>query len=308
MYKTAQIVWKECLAFKKNEKALIIYDKDKEEIAKTLFDVGKEISSCELLLMPKTTRAGEEPSDSVREKILSGFNVIVAPTTFSLTHTNAIQSTLKQGARIVTMPGITKDTFLRAIPLDYITLKKTNDELIEKLQGNKFHVETRLGTDITLFRGKKSKERKFHNCCGIAHESGKLLNLPDGEVAFAPLEKKSEGKIVIDATCMGLVKKPFKIYVEGGEMVDCENKDLWKLLTSVDKGTNLAELGIGTNPKAKIVGLTLEDEKVLGTAHIAFGTNKSLGGKVQNSVHIDNVFYKPTISVDGKVVIEEGKF
>ena len=41
---------------------------------------------------------------------------------------------------------------------------------------------------------------------------------------------------------------------------------------------NVAEFGIGTNDKAIISGLILEDEKVMGTIHIAFGAELSSHG------------------------------
>ena len=71
---------------------------------------------------------------------------------------------------------------------------------------------------------------------------------------------------------------------------------------------NMAEFGIGTNPKARITGTILEDEKVKGTAHIAFGTNASFGGKIQTSIHLDYVFDKPTITIDGREIVREGEF
>ena len=40
-----------------------------------------------------------------------------------------------------------------------------------------------------------------------------------------------------------------------------------------EDGTSLAELGIGTNEKAILTGNLLEDEKILGTAHVAFGAS-----------------------------------
>ena len=52
-----------------------------------------------------------------------------------------------------------------------------------------------------------------------------------------------------------------------------------------EDGTNLAELGIGTNEKAILTGNILEDEKILGTAHVAFGASAAIGGKVQVPVH-----------------------
>ena len=56
-----------------------------------------------------------------------------------------------------------------------------------------------------------------------------------------------------------------------------------------EDGTNVAELGIGTNERAELTGNVLEDEKILGTAHVAFGASAAIGGTVQVPVHLDCV-------------------
>lgn len=73
------------------------------------------------------------------------------------------------------------------------------------------------------------------------------------------------------------------------------------------KAYNLAEFGIGTNPKARLIGNVLEDEKVLGTCHVAFGDNSTFGGKVLAGIHVDGILLKPTIKLDGKTVMEKGR-
>jgi len=60
-------------------------------------------------------------------------------------------------------------------------------------------------------------------------------------------------------------------------------------------GRNLAELGIGTNYKARIIGTILEDEKAYDTIHVAFGSNHTFGGTVNAGVHIDCVTKNPEI-------------
>jgi len=72
-------------------------------------------------------------------------------------------------------------------------------------------------------------------------------------------------------------------------------------------GRNLAELGIGTNDRAKITGNVLEDEKVMGTIHLAFGDNSTFGGKVKVDVHLDGLVLKPTVEVDGKEIMKNGR-
>jgi leucyl aminopeptidase (aminopeptidase T) len=75
-----------------------------------------------------------------------------------------------------------------------------------------------------------------------------------------------------------------------------------------DKGKNIAEFGIGTNDKAKLSGMLLEDEKVLGTVHIALGDNKTMGGKVHVPLHLDGVITNPTILVDSTPIMRSGRF
>ena len=57
---------------------------------------------------------------------------------------------------------------------------------------------------------------------------------------------------------------------------------------------NLGELGIGLNPRARIVGNILEDEKVFETCHIALGSNYDEDAKAM--IHLDGIIYKPTIT------------
>ena len=70
----------------------------------------------------------------------------------------------------------------------------------------------------------------------------------------------------------------------------------------------MAEFGIGTNDKAILSGLILEDEKVMGTIHIAFGDNKSMGGSVRVASHLDGLVREPTVWFDDTMIMERGKF
>ena len=75
-----------------------------------------------------------------------------------------------------------------------------------------------------------------------------------------------------------------------------------------ERGTNLAELGIGANERATLTGNVLEDEKILGTVHVAFGASAAIGGTVAVPVHLDCVVLEPTLEVGGTAVIEAGRF
>jgi 2,5-dihydroxypyridine 5,6-dioxygenase len=66
-------------------------------------------------------------------------------------------------------------------------------------------------------------------------------------------------------------------------------------------------MGIGMNPKCRFVGLMLEDEGVLGSIHIGTGTSITLGGTVKARSHYDLIMSKPTLELDGVILVQEGK-
>jgi leucyl aminopeptidase (aminopeptidase T) len=81
-----------------------------------------------------------------------------------------------------------------------------------------------------------------------------------------------------------------------------------KLLTEHgSEATNVAELGIGTNESAILTGNILEDEKILGTAHVAFGASAAIGGTIQVPVHLDCVVLRPTVEIDGSPIVRDGE-
>jgi leucyl aminopeptidase (aminopeptidase T) len=54
-------------------------------------------------------------------------------------------------------------------------------------------------------------------------------------------------------------------------------------------------------------GNVIEDEKVLGTVHLAFGDNHSFGGTTRVASHQDFVVLEPTVTIDGTDVLAEGR-
>jgi len=87
---------------------------------------------------------------------------------------------------------------------------------------------------------------------------------------------------------------------EGGRLLDA-------LRAHGDAGVNLAELGVGTNDRATLTGNVLEDEKILGTVHVAFGASAGIGGTVAVPIHLDVVVLDATLTVDGQPILEAGR-
>jgi len=75
-----------------------------------------------------------------------------------------------------------------------------------------------------------------------------------------------------------------------------------------NKERTLCEFGIGTNYKAKITGNVLEDEKVMGSIHVAFGNNLGFGGRNNAKIHLDGIVKRPSVWFDKKLIIKSGKF
>lgn len=308
-----RIVLRVCMGLKKGESLLVVFDQNKKKIASLFFSEGKKITSkAKKIEAPVAEVNSQEPPKYITEEILK-YDVVVIATTKSMSHTLARKTACEKGARIASMPGITEEMMQRAIAVDYEALFRRTKKLREQIgKAKTVRVTTKRGTDISFGVAKD----RLHGGSGFYTKKSRWGNLPIGEMCLSPLEGTSNGVFIVDASMAGTrdvkIKTPIKITVKNGIAVKMEGgkeaEELKQVLKNVkDKNVyNIAELGIGTNDKAKITGKVLEDEKVLGTAHIALGDNFSLGGKVKAGAHLDGVFLKPTIYAGSKKIMENG--
>ncbi len=300
------------MGVKRKERVLVVVDKNKLSLGKLFVKVGSNFTSnIDLIEIPVGKINGDEPPKEVAKKMLN-YDVELLITTKSLTHTKARKEACKKGARIATLPDITKAMLKRALNVDYDKIHKRIAKICDVLdKGRVVKVMSKKGTEISFsIKGRKSHGRTS----GIFRERGKYGNLPDGESFIAPIEGSAEGIYVVDGSLgsNGKVDKSVKVFVEKGyvkKIEGCINaKQLMEDLNCVGKkAKNIAEFGIGANDKAIITGNMLEDEKVMGTCHIALGDNSGFGGKVKVPLHIDGLIKKPTIFVDDKKIMKEGK-
>jgi leucyl aminopeptidase (aminopeptidase T) len=140
---------------------------------------------------------------------------------------------------------------------------------------------------------------------------GAFGNLPCGEAFIAPLS--GEGRFVaVSLGSLGISDTPVTLTVRDGRIVDAEHglgpQFIELLRRHGEPGTNLAELGIGTNERAQLTGNVLEDEKILGTVHVAFGASAGIGGTVSVPIHLDVVVLEPSLEVDGRQVLDAGRY
>ncbi|MBE0571903.1 MAG: aminopeptidase [Ignavibacteriaceae bacterium] len=308
----SQIAIRDCMGAKKSERILVITDELKKEIGLSLHENAQRLGYFSLLVLTKSGKInGEEPSPEVAE-LMQKFDVVFCPTAKSLTHTDARRAASAKGVRIATFPGITKDVMIRGMNADYNAISKRTIKLQRILEKGKIiRVTAPAGTDITF----KIAGRKVIPSKGLFHAKGESGNLPTGETFLAPVEGTANGVFVTDGSFagLGLIKNTnIRIEVEDGYATKITGGVLArKLKTMLDKvgkdARNIAEFGIGTNDSAKLSGVLLEDEKVMGTIHIALGNNVSMGGSVNVPIHLDGVVKKPTVWMDGKLLMKDGK-
>lgn len=207
---------------------------------------------------------------------------------------------------------------LNELSADYHEVAAITRRLKERLQGASLvRTTTALGTDLTCsIAGRDIKEDN-----GLIHQAGMFGNLPAGECFVAPLEDSAEGVVVVDKSFPELLlSAPVRMTFKAGRVVAIEGgaeaQEIERRIAFGERreyGQNcrvIAELGIGTNPKARLTGKLITDEKVLGTIHVAIGDNAlpSYGGANRASIHLDGVVSQPTLEVDGETLIDAGHF
>jgi len=311
LYSAAVTAVRDCMGIQPGERVLILADEPLRTIGYALRqaarDLGTEVFLVEIL--PRTTN-GEEPPREMAE-LMKMVDVVLCPTSKSLTHTDARRAASAMGVRIGTLPGVTEEVMVRCMNADYQKIAERTIRLCGVLEKTKVvRVTSPSGTDITL----PIQGRTAHASSGLFREKGQWGNLPTGEAYLAPLEGLSNGVVVVDGSMagVGVVAEPIRIVVEDGYATDIsggpEAKRLVELLAPHGKdGRNVAEFGIGTNDKAILTGVILEDEKVMGTIHIAFGDNKSMGGTVRVASHLDGMVKHPTVWLDDIKIMEAGQ-
>jgi leucyl aminopeptidase (aminopeptidase T) len=288
-------------------------------LAKAVSEIAAEsFPGCpvEFYAYPSVGRHGTEPGAEVAEKLKTA-DVLIAITSYSLTHTKAREEATKAGVRVASMPLFLIDMFYPEGPMtaDYTKVKEETEKLAKLVtDAREVVIKTPAGTDLKF----SLKGRTGRVDAGIFTERGAWGNLPSGEAYVAPLEGTAEGRVVVEkGWYAGLTENMTLVFrdgevveVVGGGKVGDEYRELLK--PGVDEEPyksrrNFAELGIGTNPYAKRPDNVLEAEKIKGTVHVAVGDSSHMGGKVTSDLHQDFVLPKPDLYIDGKPIMKGGK-
>jgi len=311
MLKGARALVDVCARVRGGEDILVVTDmKEKLSIAKAILSIAKDRgANINLLVMEPCGSPGQEPSRVVSNAML-GADVIFCIVSNSITHTYAVKNAAAKGARIIAMTDFREEMMVSGgIEADFEALRPICKKIAQVFEmGKTLHLTTPRGTNLVA----NIEGRRGNALCCIV-EPGEFAPVPTVEANVSPVESSAEGVIVCDASIpyigIGLIEEGVILKVEKGMVVEIEGgrqaKVLRENLASYKDKTvyNVAEIGVGLNPKCRMCGIMLEDEGVLSTAHVGIGTNITLGGSIKAPIHYDLIMWDPCVVVDGEVII-----
>ena len=297
-----------CLGVRADEDVVVVVDPATRAIGEALrAESAAAGADAVMIVMDERATDGTEPPPAVAAA-LSACDVFIAPTSRSLSHTSARKRATDNGARGATMPGVTEDMLARVMSVDFDTMAARSKAVAAVLgAGTRARVTCPRGTDLEL---------SLDGRAGISDDGeltarGAFGNLPCGEGFIAPAF--GAGTVVTASLApFGISEEPATLTVAEGRIVAADGglgpRFIELLLSQGELGTNLAELGVGTNDMARLTGNILEDEKILGTVHVAFGASAGIGGKVSVPIHLDVVIVDASLEVDGQTVLDHGRY
>ncbi|HEX4308113.1 MAG TPA: aminopeptidase [Solirubrobacterales bacterium] len=303
-------VVRQCMGVSAGEEVLVVCNPVTEEIGALMrIEAQGDGAEATLAVISERESHAAEPPRPVAAAMAAA-DVVLAPTIQSLSHTAARKVASEAGVRIATLPGVTEEMLARLMNGDLDEMRRRGWAIVNVLNGgSRVRITDANGSDLRF----SIEGREGIVDAGELSGTGAFGNLPCGEGFIAPVEGTAEGTLVVDGSiaAIGLVSSPVQLTVEGGHLVGAtgdEGAQLMELLTPHGPdGTNVAELGIGTNEEAILTGNILEDEKIFGTAHVAFGASAGIGGTVQVPVHLDVVVKEPTVEIDGEAILGGGE-
>jgi leucyl aminopeptidase (aminopeptidase T) len=303
-------VVRQCMGVGAGEEVLVVCNPVTEEIGALMrIEAQGDGADATLAVISERETHAAEPPRAVAAAMAAA-DVVLAPTIQSLSHTAARKVASEAGVRIATLPGVTEEMLARLMNGDLDEMRRRGWAIVNVLNGgSQVRITDANGSDLRF----SIEGREGIVDAGELSAKGAFGNLPCGEGFIAPVEGTAEGTLVVDGSiaAIGLVESPVRLTIEEGHLVGATNNEgaqLMELLTPHGPdGTNVAELGIGTNEEAILTGNILEDEKIFGTAHVAFGASAGIGGTVQVPVHLDVVVKEPTVEIDGEAILGGGE-
>ena len=330
----ASVAVTKCLKVKPEDSVLIVADGPSKDIGMAIRQKSLEITDKVRFFNLDLPSYGGRPLKSMPDSLMDAIKkataafFVAGPMEGELgTLREPFLKYIVQKARLGHMVGVNETIMRTGMCVDYDKVAEVTDRLYELVMNvQEIKVTSPAGTDFTATF---DSSMKWIPCSGIIDKIGYWDNLPSGEVFTAP--KTFRGRLVVDGTVgdwlemkySGKVKyqeTPLIIDVEheiGGSFitdVKCDHPELLADFNAYVKmdanASRVGEIGLGTNIFLKeIIDNILQDEK-FPTVHVAFGDpyHEKTGATWASDAHIDLLMRKCSIWVDGRQIMNEGKY
>ncbi len=306
--RACNILIRECAHVQKGEEVLVLADEAQDrDLVFALAAAVARVGAVAISMIYPVIAPYREPPRSVVLAMKNAPVVLACGTTPM--GAEVIKETLESGARMLSMFRISPESFARTVPIDYRRLKRE----MEKIRKILDRCET---VEITSPAGTQFKVqmagRPTKLALGSVRRAGEVDHIAAGAIGVAPLEGTAEGRIVVDGRILGFGRAfdPVTFEVRDGKNLNVKGARNWKGLRQLLQRDRYApwvcEIGLGVNPKARLVGGP-EDERVRGSVHVGFGENRFFGGTIASASHMDGTMLKATLKVDGKEIVRNGK-
>ena len=313
-----------CLRIQPTEKVTLITDNESREIAASIASELQQLGApfkafvLEELAPRPLTDLPREIAEDMETSDVSIFAVKV--------QRNELKSRMqmtdivnRRKMRHAHMVNINKQIMLEGMRADYDKVDAISRKAMEIVANAKeVRCTNPAGSDFTA---KLNPNYHWIKTSGIISRD-KWGNLPGGEIFTAPGEVNGicvvDG-VVGDYLCekyQDLARQPLTIEMKNNRItkVSSENKELeqefWAYTHTDENSDRVGEFAIGTNIElTHVIGSILQDEKFPGI-HIAFGNpyGEHTGADWYSATHIDVVGTKFDIWVDGRQIMEKGRF
>ena len=248
--------------------------------------------------LPDTAVAPEGTQLSFEKDIYPKYQLILCVSTYSAT-APLTAFAKKFGFRGATLHGLNQIILRSGLSVDYEQVSRDAEKLrLGMTRADWVEIDFTYGQDEFTLRVELGKQeaQKSHGLCRGGPD---IANLPAGEIYFVPTGASGHFPLKFEDGTIGLMT------VKGGRIVDSrllkgnqKTIDAHKQKLETDPLTGeLGELGFGTQ-LLPVSGRDIQDEKLLGTLHVATGRSDHLGGPLtpdkfvnkKNATHDDILF------------------
>ena len=243
---------------------------------------------------------------SLEKDIYPNYDIILCISTYSATA--PLTAFAKQyGFRGATLHGVNDIILNSGLAVDYNEVSKDAEKMRLALTcADFFEIDFQVTNDkhtLKLECGRQEAQ-KSHGIC--LSDEPDVANLPAGEVYFVPTGGKgafpmqyTDGTFGLQEVSGGRVTRATLIRGDRSTLDEHNAK-----LTDDPVTGELGELGFGTQV-LPVSGRDIQDEKILGTMHVATGRSDHLGGdltpdkfaRIQNATH-DDILFSPSKTPD----------